>query len=65
MLTGCVIQVYIGEMEYDVHTCHRRNVHNRTLADVQKIIKGWQETPSHMTRVDLNSLSQGEAIEEV
>jgi len=58
-------QVYIAEVQADVATCIRRNTHHRKQPEIQKIIDCWEETPSHYIRLDIRSLLQDAAIEEV
>lgn len=58
-------QVYIGELEVDLCVCHRRNTHNHSKEYITRIVEGWERTPPSYTKVDLTSLSQDAAIEEV
>ncbi|XP_069691442.1 YLP motif-containing protein 1-like isoform X2 [Periplaneta americana] len=58
-------QVYICEMDMDVSTCTKRNIHNRTEEEIADIVKNWEETPRHYLRVDVRSLLQSVAITEV
>ncbi|CAD5115541.1 DgyrCDS4507 [Dimorphilus gyrociliatus] len=57
-------QVFVGELIKDAEICANRNIHNRSLEDIKKIISGWQPTPKHCSIVDLNPLSE-DPIEEV
>lgn len=58
-------QVYIAEMDTDAGTCHKRNIHNRSLEEIKTILKSWEPAPSHYLRVDIRSLLQDAAIPEV
>lgn len=52
-------------MDSDVPTCCKRNIHNRTEAEVEEQAKGWETAPKHYLRLDVRSLLQSEAIEDV
>ncbi|ESO90064.1 hypothetical protein LOTGIDRAFT_123812, partial [Lottia gigantea] len=58
-------QVYIVEVEADVSTCIKRNIHDWQQKDVERIKKGWEPTPSHFMRLDIRSLLQEDSITEV
>ncbi|KAM9840266.1 uncharacterized protein ylpm1 [Aulostomus maculatus] len=58
-------EVYIAEITADTQTCAKRNVHGRTLKDIMKMSKNWESSPRHMVRLDVRSLLQDAAIEEV
>ncbi|XP_061785293.1 uncharacterized protein ylpm1 [Nerophis lumbriciformis] len=58
-------EVYIAEITADTHTCAKRNAHGRSLKDITKISNNWESTPRHMVRLDVRSLLQDAAIEEV
>ncbi|CAG2247265.1 YLPM1 [Mytilus edulis] len=58
-------QVYIAEIQADVATCVKRNTHNRSQSEIEKIEKGWQETPKHYLRLDVRSILQEVSIQEV
>jgi YLP motif-containing protein 1 len=58
-------QVYVAEVHADVNLCIKRNTHQRKQPEIQKIIDGWEETPRHYIRLDIRSLLQDAAIEDV
>ncbi|XP_041814159.1 YLP motif-containing protein 1-like isoform X2 [Chelmon rostratus] len=58
-------EVYLAEMTADTQTCAKRNVHGRTLKDIMKMSNNWEPSPRHMVRLDVRSLLQDAAIEEV
>lgn len=58
-------EVYLAEITADTQTCSKRNVHGRTLKDILKMSNNWEPSPRHMVRLDVRSLLQDAAIEEV
>nr|CAB3267830.1 YLP motif-containing protein 1 [Phallusia mammillata] len=58
-------EAYIAEIKCDPHVCARRNIHKRTLAEIQKINKAWEETAIHMNKLDLRLMVQDSEIQEV
>ncbi|BET01074.1 YLP motif containing 1 [Nesidiocoris tenuis] len=58
-------QVYICEMESDLNECFKRNIHGRTLDDIEKMGKIWEKTPPNEVILDIRSLLQEAAITEV
>lgn len=52
-------------MEFDLSTCTKRNIHNRSESEIQKLIAGWEQTPSHHPILDATSLIQAGSIPEV
>ncbi|XP_045915999.1 YLP motif-containing protein 1 isoform X3 [Micropterus dolomieu] len=58
-------EVYLAEITADTQTCSKRNVHGRTLKDIMKMSNNWEPSPRHMVRLDVRSLLQDAAIEEV
>ncbi|XP_068609719.1 YLP motif-containing protein 1-like [Brachionichthys hirsutus] len=58
-------EVYVAEITADTQTCAKRNVHGRTLKDILKMSNNWEASPRHMVRLDIRSLLQDAAIEEV
>uniref|UniRef100_A0A671V2U8 YLP motif-containing protein 1 n=1 Tax=Sparus aurata TaxID=8175 RepID=A0A671V2U8_SPAAU len=58
-------EVYLAEITADTQTCAKRNVHGRTLKDISKMSNNWESSPRHMVRLDVRSLLQDAAIEEV
>ncbi|XP_046749019.1 uncharacterized protein LOC124412874 isoform X3 [Diprion similis] len=58
-------QVYVCEMEMDVHICLKRNIHNRTEDEINKIVDYFEPTPNHHLKLDVNGMLQEEAIDEV
>ncbi|XP_066533489.1 YLP motif-containing protein 1 isoform X2 [Hoplias malabaricus] len=58
-------EVYVAEVTADHHLCSKRNIHGRKLKDITKLANGWESAPVHMARLDIRSLLQDAAIEEV
>ncbi|XP_035474079.2 YLP motif-containing protein 1 isoform X2 [Scophthalmus maximus] len=58
-------EVYLAEITADTQTCSKRNVHGRLLKDIMKMSNNWESSPRHMVRLDVRSLLQDAAIEEV
>jgi adenylate kinase family enzyme len=58
-------QVYICQLDLDVQTCSKRNIHGRSEADIEKCVSGWEATPSHHPVLDATSLLQSASIPEV
>uniref|UniRef100_A0A672GSA2 YLP motif-containing protein 1 n=1 Tax=Salarias fasciatus TaxID=181472 RepID=A0A672GSA2_SALFA len=58
-------EVYLAEITADTQTCAKRNVHGRTVKDITKMSNNWEPSPRHMVRLDVRSLLQDAAIEEV
>ncbi|GIY30612.1 hypothetical protein CDAR_461223 [Caerostris darwini] len=59
-------QVYIAEMDCkDPYICHKRNIHNRSLEEITKVLESWEPKPRHFMGIDIRSLLQDEAITEV
>ncbi|XP_059355022.1 YLP motif-containing protein 1-like isoform X2 [Carassius carassius] len=58
-------EVYLAEITTDHQTCGKRNIHGRTLKDITKLSSGWEAAPPHMVRLDIRSLLQDAAIEDV
>ncbi|KAK9956212.1 hypothetical protein ABG768_013962 [Culter alburnus] len=58
-------EVYLAEITTDQQTCSKRNIHGRTLKDITKLASGWESAPPHMIRLDIRSLLQDAAIEDV
>uniref|UniRef100_A0AAY5KZE4 YLP motif-containing protein 1 n=1 Tax=Esox lucius TaxID=8010 RepID=A0AAY5KZE4_ESOLU len=58
-------EVYLAEITSDNQTCAKRNTHGRKLKDIQKMSSTWESSPRHMMRLDVRSLLQDAAIEEV
>ncbi|KAK6294879.1 hypothetical protein J4Q44_G00341050 [Coregonus suidteri] len=58
-------EVYLAEISADYQTCAKRNAHGRKIKDIQKMSSNWESSPRHMVRLDIRSLLQDAAIEEV
>ncbi|XP_069807271.1 YLP motif-containing protein 1 isoform X2 [Dendropsophus ebraccatus] len=58
-------EVYLAEIVADLQTCAKRNVHGRKLKEINKMADNWEGAPRHMIRLDIRSLLQDAAIEEV
>lgn len=51
-------------MEMDLQICLKRNIHNRTEDEINRIIDYFEPTPSYHQKLDVNSMLQEQAIEE-
>jgi len=58
-------QVYVVELEVEAAVCAKRNIHDRTLDELTKICTNWVKTPDHMINLDVRTLLQDDAIQEV
>ncbi|GLV37354.1 ZAP3 [Carabus blaptoides fortunei] len=58
-------QVYICQMELDIASCTKRNVHHRSEIEIERLVAGWEQTPSHYLSLDATSLIQAGCISEV
>ncbi|XP_045551224.1 YLP motif-containing protein 1 [Salmo salar] len=58
-------EVYLAEISADYQICAKRNAHGRKIKDIQKMSSNWESSPRHMMRLDVRSLLQDAAIEEV
>ncbi|XP_077291589.1 uncharacterized protein LOC143915051 isoform X2 [Arctopsyche grandis] len=58
-------KVYICEMDVDVHTCHKRNIHDRKLEDIEMLNSNWSPIPSRFTTLDTTTLLQVAGIDHV
>ena len=58
-------QVYVVELVVEAAVCANRNIHERSLDDLTKICSNWVKTPDHMINLDVRTLLQDDAIEEV
>lgn len=52
-------------MEMDLQICLKRNIHNRTEDEINRIIDYFEPTSSYHQKLDVNSMLQDQAIEEV
>lgn len=59
------LQVYICTMELDPQTCFKRNIHNRTLDEIEVICSRFFPTPRHHIQLDPTTLLQSASIPEV
>ncbi|KAL0878527.1 hypothetical protein ABMA27_003615 [Loxostege sticticalis] len=58
-------QVYVCTMELDAQVCHKRNIHNRSLSDIEVIVSRFFPTPPHHIQLDATTLLQSASIPEV
>ncbi|CAF2346451.1 unnamed protein product [Rotaria sp. Silwood2] len=58
-------QVYFVELNNDIQTCAQRNIHQRSLSDIDQIHKRWEQLPLRYEILDIRSLLQSDAIDEV
>ncbi|XP_050668806.1 YLP motif-containing protein 1-like isoform X1 [Leptidea sinapis] len=61
----CGFQVYICTLELDPQVCFKRNIHNRTMHDIQTIAHRFFKTPDHHILLDPTTLLQNAAIPDV
>jgi len=59
------MQAYVCEMDNDVGTCFKRNTHERTEKEVKAQAENWEPAPAHYLRLDVRSMLQSEAIQDV
>lgn len=52
-------------MDLDPQTCYKRNIHGRTLEDIETICARFYPTPAHHIQLDATTLLQSGAITEV
>lgn len=52
-------------MDIDVPTCHKRNIHDRKLEDIEKLSSSWETTPASCTTLDATTLLQVAGIDHV
>lgn len=57
--------MYICTMELDPNICFKRNIHGRTLEDIQVICSRFFPTPVHHIQLDPTTLLQSAAIPDV
>lgn len=57
--------MYICQLELDVQTCTKRNVHGRSEVEIERCVVGWEQTLNHYTILDATSLMQAGSICEV
>ncbi|OXU26998.1 hypothetical protein TSAR_010354 [Trichomalopsis sarcophagae] len=57
-------KVYVCEMETDVQICLKRNIHNRSEAEINRIIDYFEPTPSHHEKLDVTALLEEQTIED-
>lgn len=52
-------------MEHDIQACFKRNIHNRTLDDIEVLAARFFTTPEHHIQLDATTLLQNAAITDV
>ncbi|CAG0914195.1 unnamed protein product [Notodromas monacha] len=57
-------QIYVIEMYADAEVCHQRNLHDRTLKEIEDMLNGWEVTPTTYNVLGIERLFQ-DPIEEV
>ena len=57
--------MYIAEFLGDPVRCAKRNVHSRSLEDVQVLNDGFELTPNYMNRLDMSTYLNDGEIEHV
>ncbi|XP_069360058.1 YLP motif-containing protein 1-like isoform X4 [Maniola hyperantus] len=61
----CGFQVYICTMEMDAQSCLKRNIHNRSLEEIEVILSRFFPTPAHHIQLDATTLLQNAGITDV
>ena len=61
---GCH-QVYVAELMAEASVCAKRNIHSRSQKEIERIIARWEDAPYAIVRLDLRSLLQDDAIDDV
>lgn len=52
-------------MELDAQVCYKRNIHNRSLSDIEDIVSRFARTPAHQIQLEPTTLLQSAAIPDV
>lgn len=52
-------------MEIDSQLCFKRNIHNRSLQDIEVIVSRFFPTPAHHIQLDATTLLQNASITDV
>ncbi|UJR27371.1 hypothetical protein I4U23_008662 [Adineta vaga] len=58
-------KVYFVELNNDLNSCIQRNIHKRSSDDIKQIQTRWEQLPLRYEILDIRSLLQSDAIEEV
>ncbi|XP_044009212.1 uncharacterized protein LOC122853052 isoform X2 [Aphidius gifuensis] len=58
-------KVYVCEMEMDSQICIKRNIHGRTDEEINRIVDYFEPTPNYHQKLDVTSLLQEQAIQDV
>ena len=58
-------RVYFVELNRDVQLANQRNIHQRSSADIQQVHQRWEQLPLRYELLDIRSLLQSDAIDEV
>jgi YLP motif-containing protein 1 len=58
-------EVYIAELTGDVSVCTERNIHKRTKDELEDMLLTWEVAPVYYKRIDVSSMLQDDAIEDV
>ena len=57
--------MYVAELMAEASVCAKRNIHSRSQKEIERTIARWQDAPYNITRLDLRSLLQDDAIDDV
>ena len=57
--------MYLVDLMAEASVCAKRNIHSRSLKEIERIISRWQDAPAHIKRLDVRSLLQDDAITDV
>lgn len=49
-------QIFAIELEDNAEICHKRNIHNRSLEDIEAVLKKFNKTPEDQQLLDATSI---------
>lgn len=50
--------MYVCQLDLDPALCTKRNIHNRSEAEIEECIAGWEPTPNHHPTIDATGFLQ-------
>lgn len=50
--------MYICQLDLDPALCTKRNIHNRSEAEIEECIAGWEPTPNHHPTIEASGFLQ-------
>jgi len=57
-------EVYICEVEADMETCTKRNIHDKSKQEIEKLQKDWDKLPDHMNKLLMKDEKQGSSTQQ-